>query len=410
MSDCEPEAGRRRQAYAGWHYGLGLLAVYVVVVGLLEVKLWRPGTVFDGSTNCQIAEAQSWWNGRLDLTERAWDTASIDGRTYSHFPLMFTLLSAVVVPFCDGVPYWLMLLVVGIIPLLAYVLFHRLSRSPMAATLLAVGLVCGTSMWPVISKALWTASPYFVNHVLACVGLLILLVELFGRQRVWVAGIGLLVATLSRQLTIAFAIPLIWMAFRQPEAPRRRRQVGALAVVGLIVVGVPAVANTVKFGHPLNTGYMAIYEGRDEPFARDAQEHGLFSAHFVPRNLWYMNLGFPKLYRIEMAGETEYHLQPNITGTGIWWTTPLLLWLFFDFRRILRDGASRLLLVAAVIVFVALMFFHTTGAEQRGFNRFSLDFLPVLLALVGLECLDAKRRWLSFAMVSWSVVYFRWLI
>ena len=111
-----------------------------------------------------------------------------------------------------------------------------------------------------------------------------------------------------------------------------------------------------------------------------------------------------------MEGEPEYHLRPNFDGTGIWWTTPLLLWLLVELRRILADPAARGLLVAAVLIYAALLFFHATGADQRGYNRFSLDYLPALFAVIVPTCFRGRRRWLSLAMILWSVVYFRCLI
>lgn len=168
--------------------------------------------------------------------------------------------------------------------------------------------------------------------------------------------------------------------------------------------------NTLKFGHPLDAGYLRIYEGRDDRFAMDARSFGLFSPHFVPRNLYHANLGFPTLHRIEMAGRPEYHLRPNYDGTGIWWTTPLLIWLLVDIRRFLADPAARVLLVAALLVYMALLFFHATGADQRGYNRFSLDYLPALFAVIVPACFRGRRRWISLGMICWGVVYFRWLI
>ena len=65
---------------------------------------------------------------------------------------------------------------------------------------------------------------------------------------------------------------------------------------------------------------------------------------------------------------------------------------------------------AAGLVYGMLLFWHATGAVQRGFNRYSLDYLPVLLALVAPTCCVGWRRWVSLAMVGWSVLYFRWRI
>lgn len=393
-------------------FWLGLAVVYAACLGWNECRLWRPGALFDGSRQPQIAEARAWWNGRLELPERQHDTAVSDGLSYSHFPVMFTIIAAGLVPLFGGVPHGFLVAALAVpVPLLAYVLFRRLTASSWWGAAGAIGLVMGTSLWPVLDRTVRSASPYFVNHALATIGLLILLLEFSGRRRVWVAGLGLIIATMSRQMTVAFALPLAWLAWRGGSRDQRASRLGQLAFVGIVVAAVPLTMNTLKFGHPLTTGYSLIYtEREDDPFARDAKAHGLFSWHFVPRNLWHANLGFPKLHRIEVVGKAEYHLRPSFLGTGIWWTTPLLLWLFVDLRRILADPAARVLLVSSAAIYVALLFFHATGADQRGYNRFSLDYLPALLAIVAPRCFVGWRRWLSVGMIAWSVVYFCWLI
>jgi len=71
-----------------------LLAVYAMFVLLCPAKLRRPDTVFTLQENIQIAEAQAWWSGRLDLPERKHDSALFDGRVYSPFPPLFSRLAA----------------------------------------------------------------------------------------------------------------------------------------------------------------------------------------------------------------------------------------------------------------------------------------------------------------------------
>ncbi len=497
--------------YSKLDFWIGAAVVYFVFFALNDAKLWRPGLVFGGGDNIQIAEAAAWWQGRLDLPERVHDTALKDGRVYSHFPILFTMAAAALWPMFGGVPHWFVVVVVVLpVPLLAYRLFHivierdrasagedpqkgRLmllyllllaglapiaqahpnwfdidwvkllvlelhvlplgyalyflaERVPWRQTLLAVALVCGTSLWPVLDRTIRGGGPYFVNHTLVTIGLLLLLAEVFGRGRVSVAGVGLVIMTLTRQMTAAFAIPLVWLAFRRnmasgdgaglgrdaggerpgperaaPVSGRHRERAGGspdawgirvigLALTGVVVVAIPMVVNTLKFGSPATTGYMLIYEGRNDVFAHDARTHGLFSAAFVSRNLYYANIGLPVRHEITVAGKREVHYRPNDMGTGIWWTTPLLLWLFFDLRRILRDPASRSVLAAAAVVYVGLLFFHATGHVQRGYNRFSLDYLPALMAVIGPGCLRGWRSWVSLGMIAWSVVYFTWLI
>lgn len=405
-------ATRANGAHSWRTHCLAAVAVVVVSLGLVEARLWRPDVVFDSRHNVQIAEAEAWLNGELHLPQRYWDTAVQDGRVYSHFPILFTAMAASVVPWFHGVPHWFMVLLVVLpLPLCAYVLCWRVTGSPVWGVVLAIGLVCGTSVLPVMRQTLRGGGAYFPNHALAVLGLLILLIELHGRGRVAVAGLGLLMATMARQMTAAFAIPLFWLALRDQRDGSRRGRVITLTLVLVVVAGVPMAVNTLKFGHPLETGYMLIYEGRtDDSYALDAHTHGLFSASFIPRNLWYMNLGFPRLHRIEMAGRPEYHVRPNTQGTGIWWTTPLLIWVFVDFRRLINDPRARSLMIASATVCAALMFFHATGSEQRGYNRFSLDFMPALFCLIRPECFVGRRGWISLGMIAWSVLYFRWLI
>jgi len=332
---------------------------------------------------------------------------------------MFTLVAMGGIALFGQVPLWCLVVLLGLpIPLLAYALFRRLTGHWHWGALLALALIFGTSLLPVLDKVLRGVTAYAGNHVLAVIGLLIFLHEFFGRRRVAVAGIGLIIATLSRQLSFAFVIPFIWMAWhpmREEHVATGRTQPGRrIALAGLLALAAVLpypILNTLKFGSPLETGYDLIYEGRTDQLAQAARTHGVFSTHFIPRNLWYMNVGPPRVHQITMAGREEIHIRPNQQGTGIWWTTPLLLFLFPALPEIWRGPGRRWLLIGCGLVFSVLMLFHNTGALQRGYNRFSLDFVPVLMALVAPICVRHKwKRWISVVLIIWSVVYFRILI
>ena len=402
-------AGAGRERWPRW---AALAVVYGAVLLLLNAPLARPGVRYGAIHNVQIAEAWAWWDGRLDLQERLWDTALYDGRVFSHFPILFTLVAAATVPFFGGVPHALLVLLFLVpIPLLALDLFHKRTGSPTLSTWGTVGLIAGTSLWPVLNRAIGSASPYYVNHSFAVIGTLVLLNELFGRRRIWAGGLGLLIASWSRPLCLAYVVPLAWMALSGRIGPGLRRRAMVLLTSVAVVVGVLLTFNSLRFGHPLESGYGLIYEGReDDSFARDAREHGLFSLAFIPRNLYYTNLGLPSFGTIEVAGQTKPYVKPNDMGTGIWWTTPLLLWVLIDLRALLRDPAARVLLLSVGAIVAALMLFHATGHVQMGYNRFSLDFVPALLALGAARCFAGRRRGISVAMIGWSVVYFRFLI
>ena len=392
---------------------LGAALVLIVCYTLFEPKLWRPDTTFTIIHNVQIAEAQAWWAGRADLPHREWDTAVRDGRVYSYFPPMFSFISACIVPLFDGVPHLVPVCLVLAVVLCAYGLFFRLTSSPVWGAMLTIGYVCGTSMWPVITKSIQACTPYGINHLLASLGVLLMLTTYFGGRRVLPAAIGLVIAAWSRQLTLAYALPLAFLAVRWAGSDGRRGRRVRMIVAAASVVMVIAVnmgLNTLKFGDPFTSGYMLNHVGRDDVFAKEARTYGLLSPHWVPRNLYYMNIGLPTVHRVEMAGETITRVRPNTMGTGIWWTTPLLIWVLIGLPRLLKDPSSRVWLIGVAALCGVMMFWHATGAVQRGFNRYSLDYMPVLFALVAPTCFGGRRRWVSLAMIAWGVVYFRWLI
>ncbi len=396
---------------------VGLIVVYLSVYFLIDADAVTRQYSLTPEANLNVAEARAWLSGRLDLDcptgakERPWDSAVFEDRVYNVFPPLFSVISAVVLSVSsDGVPNVVLIVLLALpLPGLAYALFLKRTEGVTPAVLLSIGYLLGTSLAPVMNEALRNGDVWRVNHLLSQLGLLIFLLDYFGQRRIWLAGVGLILAAWSRQLTALYMIPLAVVALRGMDEPQWRRRAITLGLTLAVLVALPATLNTLKFGDPLDSGYARIYEGRwddagDQP-AQDARG-GLFGLSFVPRNLYYMNLGLPlpdrPLWMLRFV--------PNPFGTGIWWTSPLLLLAVLHWRRLWSDPYVRGLLVAAVLVFAVIMAYHTTGRAQRGYSRFSLDFVLVLLAAIGPVCSGPRRQWVIFGLVTWSVWYFRWAI
>ena len=149
-----------------------------------------------------------------------------------------------------------------------------------------------------------------------------------------------------------------------------------------------------EWGHVLASlvGYV-----RDLSVAEDVLQDGLVAAleHWPSRGL---------------PDNPRYRVKPNVMGTGIWWTTPLLLFVFIDFRKVWSDRRNRPLLISAAVVFAALMCYHSTGYLQRGYNRYSLDYIPAMFAMIAPVVAHGKRRWVAAALVAWGVAYFTWFL
>ena len=395
---------RRRQV-------AGLILVYLGVYLLIDAHGLKHSYLLIPRNNANVAEAEALLNGRLELAERTYDTALYQGKAYNVFPPLFTLIAAAVMTVVPaGVPNSVLIVLLLLpMPGLAYALFLRRTERVRVAVLLSWGYLLGTSLLPLTDRALRNGEVWVVPHVLSQIGLLIFLLDYFGRRRIWLGGIGLIIAAWSRQLTALYLIPLAWAAVAGYQAGSRRARLLMLGLATIVLVALPATLNGLKFGSPLESGYRYIYEGRwdnADDWAAQQARRGLFSPAFVLRNLYWMNVGPP----LPDSPLWLLRFVPNSYGTGIWWTTPLLLLVLVDWRRWWASPELRYLLTAAAAVFALLMLYHTTGWAQLGYNRFSMDFMVVLLAIIAPNCDGPKRKWVTFAFVLWSIWYFRWAI
>ena len=386
---------------------VGLIVVYAAFYLLIDANALRYPYLLTPAHNPNVAEAAAILHGRLTLEDRPQDTALYDGKVYNIYPPLFTLISLGALQIWpEGVHLQVIVLLALPLPALAYVLFRRRTDRIWLATTLTLLYLFGTSMLPVVNRALGRGDVYHVNHVLSQLGLLIFLIEYFGRRRVWLCGLGLLVAVWSRQLTVAYLIPLGYAAVAGRAGPELRRRVVWAAGVAVLIAALPMTLSALKFGNPLESGYRYAYEGLGTRMAERTLENGVFSVVYLPRNLYYMNLGLPQAESINRI----VRFKPNLYGTGIWWTTPLLLYLWVDLRRLWADRPTRMLLISAALIVVAVLLYHNTGWEQRGYNRFSLDYLIVLLAALAPGCTGLRRQVLTPILTVWSVWYFRWAL
>lgn len=413
-SESRPDRGPRARTLIC--AALALAAVQLVAGPKLQLSQWQ----LTAEKNVGVVEGLAWLDGRIDLPlpvadplhHRPNDTALIGGRIYNVFPPLFGLLTVTLLPLnrfffgCDD--YWLPILYVAVVFgslfTAAFLAFRARVADAAWAGLLSVGLVAGSAVLP----NLYLARHEFLGgtyHVTATTGLLLLAGDLLGRQRIWPGLIGLLVAFWSRPLTIFFALPLAWVAWR-----RGRR---AMFAVGMaLVVLPPAALNYAKFGSPAPTGYRAIYVGREhEPVARRCDEFGLFNPRFawqavgdLPHsNLYYMHLALPQIN----VSSTSIDFVPDWHGVNIWFTTPLLLFVLLDLRRWWAERPARFLMLASLPIMAALLCYHDPGFIQFGYYRYALDFIPVWLLVIAPGTRGGRRAWFASLCIAWSLLYFQ---
>jgi hypothetical protein len=266
-----------------------------------------------------------------------------------------------------------------------------------------IGLTVG---WALGSQVLWVASEggqHLALQMTAAALLLASLVLAVQRRAPVLAGILLACAAASR-LPVALAFPVLLYLYRPVADPGGRAAhdggsagrygpwLGflAAAAIPLLLVG---LYNLARFGSPLEFGYGLIrdVEGRsvlDEPWYR----HGIVSLAYLPQGLHTM------LFRGLEWRDSFPWLHPDLSGTSVLLTMPILWWVF---------GASgRLALVtgiSAILVLVPSLLHGNPGFSQVGY-RYILDALPLLWLLLGLSLREGLSRPALAALLAGMLV------
>jgi hypothetical protein len=400
-------------------------------------------------------EAAAWYEGHADLGVEDYDYARFEGRFYNPLPPMLTFICAVAMPIqrlapdiyapdAGLYPLWYVLITAGPIPFLGYWAFwHALRRRPAAGTGSEASAGAGPRAADAAAaaddadayegteaawrRAAWAGALTFI--LLACTpmtvtfqncrvgvincihqaysqtGLLLILGDTFGRRRAWPAALGLVIAVWSRQLTLAYAAPLLWIHWRA-AGPHRVRRVGTIAGGAAIALAGLMTVSALRFGSPFDDGYGHIFNrparATDVVGAR-VRAHGQYSWHHVPFNFYIMNLAIPEW---EWSPVGPRVVPSNRWGASFWFATPVLLLLFRDARAWWRDPVRRALVLGSLPIIVFLLFYYSLGSAQLGQYRYALDWIPIWLAALAPRIADRSRRVFTLCTLAWSAWYF----
>lgn len=422
---------------------LYLVGLFLLLAPRAHLPAWHASPLANSpNVNTALAEALRWREGRLDLAQRFYESAQgDDDRPYNVVGLAFTLLAvagSALTQWFGGPPdslstFWYVALVALPLPLAAFAAFRQVLNDSAWAGVLAAGLLAGTSLAPVLCTCR-TGSVYYINHVLAATGLLLMTGDLLGPRRIWPAAIGLALAAWSRQLTVFYAVPLLLIALRHHDtngrksvaepadspaaasrvsqagtaihgsesaATRPARIIAAVAAI-LIVVAVPLTLNWLKFGHPLDTGYGRMFTGRTDRIGAQAQQ-ALFSPRYLPMHLRAALFDFPAP---DIRQGQLYLDRAGLAGGSIFLTTPLLAGVLLTLPWWWRDAARRWLMLATLPVLLGVMCYVTTGSDDSGYYRYALDVIPVWLVVIAPRLTTPRARPWTLGCIAWSALYF----
>ena len=333
-----------------------------------------------GSKNLYAYQAQAFLSGRLDLQGSLktlpGEVFEKDGRFYSPFPPFPALL---LTPFVAvfGVDDLKVTWVTALLACLAcYLLFRILQRLEFDSDMIfwvvaAFGL--GTAFWPVLRASQWV---WMFAQIVCVVFILLALHETLGKGRGLLAGLFLGCAFLSRQLAVYTVIFLIaWLWEKQSGRRRLMNLLGLLIGLGVCVL-VYAGFNYLRLGS-LGTGYGGmILDG----FGKERVDRlGLFNFAYLFFNSIYM---FVQGFHLEFGGAEGLQLTGiDPFGTSLLAASPFVIAaLRAKWEGKLLPGAW----LAIILSLVHMLLYFNNGFRQFNSQRFSLDFLPILILLVAL--------------------------
>ena len=410
-----PAEGRKRRL-------LVAAAIYVVATAVFFACAARETLTEHTPYNHFALTAQSWIHGQLDLGSRppAYtfnnDFARYEGRWYAPFPPFPAVLLLPLVALAGGAgsvqdgQFFLWL--AGLAPAVLFLALEKLRRSGrnprsetdnwMLSLLFAFGSVY---FFSAVQGTVWYAA-HVVGAALAAFYLLFAL----DAERPLLAGLMLGLGFATRT-PLVFAFPLFVL-----EAARKCQRAGApcvldapiaslraidplklaraLALFALPIAAVVALCmwhNAARFDDPFEVGYRYL----DVAWAARIEKWGLFSYHYLARNLGVVLTSLP--YLGDPRPGTPFQI--NAHGLALWFTTPLYLWLLWP--KSTKPPHHALWITVACVALPTLLY-QNTGWVQFGY-RFSNDYAVFLFALLAVGA--RPFGWLFRCAAVWAVAW-----
>jgi len=371
---------------------------YVLLLAFLVfiASSWDAILQDSGDKNLYVHQAQAFLQGRLDIEARLHDTAVYDGKSYVSFPpfpalllLPFVLLLGV-----EGTKTVLISIIISLLNVALLIkILQKLEIDPNHILWTVAAFFLGTAYWSSVRSS---SGVWFFAHIVAVGCMFLAVSEALGRGSGVLTGLFLGMAFLSRQLSVYHAIFLGAALLQNPRYAGKRSKLtnvtGFIGAFGLCV-GVYLVFNWLRFDNVLDTGYAHI------PLMGHLKERvdrlGLFNIAYVPFNLAYMFLQGFHLEFVPPTYLTVVGVDPF--GTAITFASPFILAAFWakqitpaptaDGRAAGDDIRGRKNLLGAAwasvcLTLIHVLFYYNNGSLQWNAQRFSLDFLPVLIILV----------------------------
>jgi len=329
---------------------------------------------------------------RFDLTTLTTinDIVTVDGRHYQAMSLLPTVPYFVFVPFEFLWPFsrWIVSAVIGILAgWAALPLARRYGPGGSADYWLAALGAFGTLLFTLTIEGNF----YYLAHLESVLLISLALIEWKGARRPVVLGLLIGISGLARPTLWIVAVPFGLALL----AGNRSRLVTSVAFGAPLAAAVLVTGwfDYVRFGSPLETGYGISWI---EPPLEAIRRQGLFSIVHAPDNLRLFFTG-----GIDSIRDSFPWIVPSTQGHSIFLTTPAVL---IALNAGIRDRTNLVLWASTILTAIPVfLYYGGGGASTYGF-RYEMDFMPFLVALVGVA-LTRHFGWIEKVLIAASVVF-----
>lgn len=270
--------------------------------------------------------------------------------------------------------------------------------------LIALFLLGTPHLWVGINGRGW-----FISQILATLFLSLAIYAALRAWPAWWVASFIAVAMLSRPNTLmtwpfVFAISMQLLKEKHGKIEWKQAFLWSAKTVIPVISAILILLsyNYIRFENFFDFGY-ATLKG-SQGIVDNVQTHGLFSAHFIPENLYIMLLKMPQIgwetFLTDRPKGNLISIGLEPIGMSIFATTPSLLYLF---RR--YPGQWWVWGAWATILFniILLSLYSNTGSAQFGY-RYILDFIVPLITLLAVG-VSQKVPWhfMVLALISIAI-------
>jgi 4-amino-4-deoxy-L-arabinose transferase-like glycosyltransferase len=374
---------------------------FLILLGFIFLLgSYLPKIISDsGEKNLYVHQASAFIHGHLNIDQNLQDVAVYKSKFYVPFPpfpavLLLPLVAVFGVSSTKVMFVSLILSVLSIFFLLK--ILKRLEIDSQYIVWIVAAFFLGTAYW---SSSLRSSSVWFFAHIVAVTCMLVAINEVLWKGRGLLAGLFLGLAFLSRQMSIYAIFFLLILLIDRSSLKSFKWKVSNLLgfFFSLVLcVSLYLLFNWIRFDNIFNTGYSYIplpgflYER--------VARYGLFSPAYIPFNLLYM---FIQGFHVEFSSATYLSsIAMDPFGTSITFASPFVFFAFWaKWKNKLLWGAW---------ISISLMIFHTllyynNGYVQANAQRFTLDFLPIIIILVAFS-LKSIPETIWKASVIYSII------